>query len=136
MNTTTELDVKAYGRLLSKTVPTVIKTAEENLRMLAIVDKLMAKGEDNLTREEDALLELLVDLIHDFEEKHDPLAKSEPHKMVAFLLDQRGMKASDLWPVLGSKSRTSELLSGKRAVSKDQAKKLAVFFKMPTGLFL
>lgn len=70
MNTTTELDVKAYGRLLSKTVPTVIKTAEENLRMLAIVDKLMAKGEDNLTREEDALLELLVDLIHDFEEKH------------------------------------------------------------------
>ena len=90
----------------------------------------------NLTREEDALLELLVDLIHDFEEKHDPLPKSEPHNMVAFLLDQRGMKASDLWPVLGSKSRTSELLSGKREVSKDQAKKLAAFFNMPMGHFI
>ena len=136
MNTATEIDVKAYGRLLSRTVPTVIKTEEENLRMLAIVDKLMAKGEDNLTPEEDALLELLVDLIHDFEEKRYPLPKSEPHKMVAFLLEQRGMKASDLWPVLGSKSRTSELLSGKRDISKDQAKKLAAFFKAPIGLFI
>ncbi len=136
MNTTTELDVKAYGRLLARTVPTVIKTAEDNRRMLAIVDKLMAKGEENLTREEDALLELLVDLIHDFEQKYDPLPKSDPHKMVAFLLDQRGMKASDLWPVLGSKSRTSELLSGKREVSKDQAKKLAEFFRVPVDLFI
>ena len=104
--------------------------------MLAIVDKLMAKGEDNLTPEEDALLELLVDLIHDFEEQRYPLSKSEPRKMVAFLLEQRGMKASDLWPVLGSKSRTSELLSGKRDISKDQAKKLAAFFKTPIGLFI
>ncbi len=136
MNTTTELDVKAYGRLLARTVPTVIKNAEENRRMLAIVDKLMAKGEENLTREEDALLELLVDLVHDFEQKYDPLPKSEPQKMVAFLLDQRGIKASDLWPVLGSKSRTSELLSGKREVSKDQAKKLAEFFRVPVDLFI
>lgn len=136
MNSNTELDVKAYGRLLARTVPTVIKTPDENLRMVAVVDKLMSKGEDHLTPEEDALLELLVDLIHDFEEKHDPLPKSEPNQMVAFLLEQRGMKASDLWPVLGSRSRASELLSGKREVSKNQAKKLAGFFRVPVDLFI
>ena len=130
------MDVKAYGRLLAITVPTVITTEEENLRMLTIVEKLMAKGEDNLTPEEDALLKLLVDLIHDFEEKSYPLPNGEPCQMVTFLLEQRGMRASDLWPVLGSKSRTSELLSGKRAISKDQAKKLAAFFNAPIGLFV
>jgi antitoxin component HigA of HigAB toxin-antitoxin module len=42
----------------------------------------------------------------------------------------------DLWTVLGSKSRASEILSGKRSISKDQAKKLASFFKVSAGLFL
>src|SRR5664279_2246433 len=34
----------------------------------------------------------------------------------------------DLWPVVGSKSRVSEILAGKRAMTKEQAKKLAEFF--------
>jgi len=67
MSTTTiELDTKRYGRLLAKALPAVIKSEEENNRILAIVEGLMAKGEDCLTREEDALLDLLVDLVHDF----------------------------------------------------------------------
>jgi antitoxin component HigA of HigAB toxin-antitoxin module len=44
-----------------------------------------------MTPEEDALLELLTGLIHDFEEKAYPIPKSEPHEMVAFLLEQRGL---------------------------------------------
>lgn len=48
--------------------------------------------------------------------------------MVAFLLEQRGLKPGALWRVLGLKGRVSEILSGKRAISKDQAKKLATFF--------
>lgn len=103
---------------------------------MCCIEDLMAKDEDNLSAEEDALLELLVDLVHDFEEKHYPLPPSPPHKMVAFLLEQRGVKPSDLWPVLGSKSRVSEILSGKRGISKDQAKKLAAFFHVDVKLFI
>ena len=44
-----------YRRLLSRTMPVVIETEEENERMLAIVEKLMDKGE-NLSPEEDKLL--------------------------------------------------------------------------------
>jgi HTH-type transcriptional regulator/antitoxin HigA len=133
---TIELDTKRYGRLLAKALPTVIKSEGENNRMLAIIEDLMAKGEDNLTPEEDTLLDLLVDLVHDFEEKHHPLPSSPPHRMVAFLLQQRGLKSSALWPVLGSKGRVSEVLSGKRAISKDQAKKLATFFHVRADLFI
>jgi HTH-type transcriptional regulator/antitoxin HigA len=137
MNTTAEeLDLKRYGRLLAKAVPRVIRTEEENERALAIVESLMEKGEKNLTPEEDELLDLLVDLIHDFEEKAYPIPKSEPHKMVAFLLEQRGLAPKDLWPVLGSKSRVSEILAGKRSISKDQAKKLAEFFHVGADLFI
>ena len=137
MSTTTiDLDTKRYGRLLAKALPTVIKSEDDNNRMLAIIEDLMAKGEDGLTAEEDALLELLVDLVHDFEEKHYPLPSSTPHRMVAFLLEQRGLKPSALWPVLGSKGRVSEILSGKRAISKEQAKKLAVFFHVGVDLFI
>jgi hypothetical protein len=45
--------------------------------------------------------------------------------MVEFLLEQRNLRPSDLWPVIGSKSRVSEILAGKRSISKEQAKKLA-----------
>ena len=137
MSTTIEcLDLKRYGRLLARAVPKVIKTEEENERALAIVESLMKKGEENMTPEEDALLELLTDLIQDFEERVYPIPKSDPYKMVAFLLEQRGLAPKDLWPVVGSKSRVSEILAGKRAMTKEQAKKLAEFFHVGVDLFI
>jgi HTH-type transcriptional regulator / antitoxin HigA len=135
MNTAV-LDEKRYGKLLSKTLPKVVETKAENERMLAVVESLLEKGEDALTPEEDALLELLTGLIHDFESKAYPIPKSDPRDIVAYLLEARGLKASDLWPVLGSKSRVSEILSGKRSISKEQAKKLAEFFRVGVELFI
>jgi HTH-type transcriptional regulator/antitoxin HigA len=137
MSTTVEgLDLKRYGRLLARAVPKVVKTEEENERALAIVESLLEKGEGNITPEEDALLDLLTDLIHDFEEKAYPIPKSEPHEMVRFLLEQRGLTPKDLWPIVGSKSRVSEILAGKRAMTKEQAKKLAEFFHVGVDLFI
>lgn len=137
MNTiTVDLDSKRYGRLLAKVHPTVIQSGEENDRLLSIIEKLMAKGEDNLTPEEDALLNLLVRLVHDFEQEEHPLPTRPPHEVVSFLLEQRGLKPSDLWPVLESKGRVSEILSGKRGISKEQAKRLAAFFHVGVQLFI
>ena len=118
-------------------VPRVIKTREENKRALAIVESLMEKGERNITAEEGELLDLLTNLIRDYEATaYPPREKSKPHEIVAFLLEQRELGPKDLWPVLGSKSRVSEILSGKRSISKGQAKKLAEFFHVGAGLFI
>lgn len=136
MISSADLDTKRYGRLLAKALPVVIKSEDENNRILSMVESLMAKGERNLTAEEDALLELLVNLVHDFEEKQYPLPASPPHQMAVFLLEQRGLRPSALWPVLGSRSRVSEVLSGKRSISKDQAKRLAAFFNVGVELFI
>jgi HTH-type transcriptional regulator/antitoxin HigA len=133
---TANIDEKRYGRLLAKTVPRVIATEEEHRRALALVESLMEKGERNMSLEEDALLDLMTNLIRDYEAAYPSRAKSKPHEMAVFLLEQRGLKPSDLWPVVGSKGRVSEILTGKRAISKEQAKKLAEFFRVRADVFL
>jgi antitoxin component HigA of HigAB toxin-antitoxin module len=55
--------------------------------------------------------------------------------MLGYLLREKGMKPSDLWAIL-PKSRVSEILSGKRGISKVQAKQLAELFHVPVELFL
>jgi HTH-type transcriptional regulator/antitoxin HigA len=133
---TVDLDQKHYGQLLAATRPTIIKSEAENNRLLSCIEVLMQKGENNLSPEEDALLELLVSLVHDFEQRQYPIPQIAPHQMVAYLLEQQGKEPNALLPILGSKSRVSELLSGKRSISKEQAKKLAAFFKKSVDLFI
>jgi HTH-type transcriptional regulator / antitoxin HigA len=64
---------RIYGELLLDVLPRPIQTEAENERSLAVVDRLMSKGEDNLSPEETTLLELLVQLIERFEEKAYPI---------------------------------------------------------------
>ena len=133
---TATIDDKRYGRLLAKATPRVIATEQEHERALAIVESLMEKGERYMTPEEDALLDLLTNLIRDYETTAYPSReRSKPHEIVAFLLQQRGLAAKDLWPVIGSKGRVSEILTGKRTLSKEQAKRLALFFHVRADLF-
>src|SRR5262249_18753814 len=113
------IDQRRYARLLVKATPRVIRTEQENDRALAIVESRMEKGERNLSPEEGELLDLLTNLIRDYEVEALPAReKSKPHEMVAFLLEQRGLAPKDLWPVVGSKSRVSEILGGKRSITK------------------
>ena len=48
----------------------------------------------------------------------------------------RGIKAKDLYDIFGSKGTTSEVLRGKRAISKNAAKLLAEKFGVSVGRFL
>ena len=133
---TQALNPVAYGELLARVQPHPIKDDREYDRLVAEVGRLMKRGEGNLSREETSLLEMLSILIEEYDRKHYPLAPSQPFRTVAFLLEQRGLEPHDLWPVLGSKSRVSEILSGKRAIGKAHAKKLAAFFHVPIDLLI
>lgn len=134
--TTSQLDERKYGRLLAKTLPVAIKSEAENERMLKEVSRLMAKGEDNLTLEENAVLEVMAILIENFEREHYSIADTTPHEMLRFFIEDRGLRQSDLLPVFGTSGRASEVIGGKRAISKTQAKKLAEFFGVSAALFI
>src|SRR5689334_10380700 len=110
---TRRIDPVRYRRLVSRTMPVVIETEEENTRMLAIVERLMRKGE-NLSAEEEKLLKLLIRLVQDFEERLYRPGEATPIEALHHLMEARGVKPSQLWEVFGSKGIASEVLNGKR----------------------
>ena len=130
-----KIDPIRYKRLLSRTMPVVIETEEENERMLAVVEKLMTKGED-LSPEEEKLLKLIAKLIEDFEKTYYKPREATPLEVLAHLMESRGVRQTHLWDVFGSKGIASEVLSGKRGISKTHAKALADFFHVPAELFI
>ncbi len=131
----TVIDDWKYQKLLAKVQPLVIRSEREYRRLMQVVEELMERTEADLPEEEGRLLELLSMLLEEYEDRVRPLPKTDPGKMLAYLMEERGLKSSDLAGVM-PKSRVSEIVSGKRAVSKEQAKGLAAFFRVPVELFL
>jgi HTH-type transcriptional regulator / antitoxin HigA len=129
-------DPKKYGSLLAQALPTVIETEEQNEHYLAIVEELMRKGEENLSPEEETLLDLLVHLIADFEQRYYKPERATPLEVLRYLMDANDLKQSDLVPIFGSKGITSEVLNGKRGISKANAEALGEFFHISPAAFI
>ncbi len=129
------VNAQRYARLLAKALPAVIETEEENDRMLAAVEPLLSKSE-NRTPEEDKLFKLMVHLIQDFEDHHYDLDATTPLHILKHLMEVRGVQPRDLYETFGTKGITSEVLNGKRAISKTHAKKLARYFLVSVELFI
>ncbi len=111
------LNKKIYASLLGGVLPKVIESEEENELFLAEVEKLMALGED-LTPEQLQLMNLLASLIEQFEEQHYALRPATPLEVLNELVLQRELKQKDLVPVFSSQDIASEVLNGKRSISK------------------
>jgi HTH-type transcriptional regulator/antitoxin HigA len=103
--------------------------------MLAEIEKLMDKGKHR-TAGEDAAQELMVQLIKNYEEEHHPLPNPSPQEMLVYLMEQRGLKQADLLSIFGSRGYVSDVVSGKRAISKAHAKQLAGLFKVAADPFI
>ena len=125
----------AYGKLLARTLPRVIETKQENERMIAELEKLDTRGRP-LTAEEGKLAQLMTVLIQQFEETHYPLGHARPVEALSVLMEERKFRQRDLIRVLGSSSVISDILNGKRSISKTHARKLAGFFHVPVSLFI
>jgi HTH-type transcriptional regulator/antitoxin HigA len=136
MSVTLTVDPRKYARLANRIVVKVIETEAEYGHMVAAVERLMDKGEDRLSPEESALLETMAILIQAYDDRHHPLPAAAANEMLAYLMETSGRTAKDLLPVLGTRGRVSEVLSGKRSISKEQAKKLALVFKVAVDLFI
>ena len=136
MSATLTIDPRKYARLANRIVVKAIETEEEHDHMVAAVEHLMDKGEDRLSAEESALLETMAILVQAYDDRHNPLPRAAPNEMLAYLMETSGRTAKDLLAVFGTRGRVSEALSGKRSISKEQAKKLASLFKVTVDLFI
>ncbi len=129
------LDPVAYGKLLAAELPRPIQNHREFDQM---VDRLEALdfAKRRLSEEEKALREVLAALIQVYDDEHYHFPEQPPYETVKYLMEQRGLKQVDLVPVLGSRAQVSDLVNGKRGISKAQAKKLAEYFGVSAELFL
>ncbi|WP_341526401.1 hypothetical protein WKK05_28195 [Nostoc sp. UHCC 0302] len=75
-----------------------------------------------LTAEEDALLELVLKLIEDFEEKHYQLNSSTPHSRLFHFMEVRSLEQGDLVEILGSSEIITKFINGELKLTKEQAK--------------
>jgi len=132
---TTLLNTRVYGSLLEKYQPKAITSESEYQKFLDVINELMAKGED-LSPEESTLLETLAILVESYEDIEFPLPTSSPRNILLHLMEVRSLKQVDLVKVIGSKGVVSEILSGKRSISKSQAKELGAFFHVSPALFI
>ena len=122
-----------YGNLLAQHQPKAIETEAENEAAILLAESLEHRQR---APEEDALLELLIILIEKFEETSYPLPNLESDRMLLHLMAARNMKQEELVGVIGSRGVVSEIVNGKRSISKAQAKTLGQLFNVSPSLFI
>ena len=135
MSRTAEIiDAAEYAHLLREALPHVIHTEAENERCTTVLASLLRKR--NRTGEEDRLAELLTLLIEDFEEKEYPMPRrAGPVDILRHLMDANDLRQTDLLDVFGTASVISEVLKGKRELSKNHISKLSERFHISPALF-
>jgi HTH-type transcriptional regulator / antitoxin HigA len=75
-------------------------------------------------------------LIEDYEDRTFPVPDTSLYRTLQFLMEQNDLRQADLVSIFGSRGRVSEVVNGKRAISKAQEKALGEFFKVSPELFI
>ena len=122
-----------YAELLSSALPHVIHTEVENRRCTAVLEELLRKK--RRSPEEKRLAELLTLLIEEFERREYTLPHAGPMDVLRHLMDANGLRQVDLLDVFGTASVISEVLKGKRELSKTHIAKLSGRFHVSPAVF-
>ncbi len=81
-------------------------------------------------------LEILLTLVSVYESKNHPVPPPSPVEAIRFVMDQRGLKPADLIPFLGSRSRVSEILNGKRNLTLKMIRALNAQLGIPAEILI
>jgi HTH-type transcriptional regulator/antitoxin HigA len=108
----------------------VIKTDDQYEATLALAEQLIARDPEVGTADGERL-ELLSLLIVDFEKRAFPFRKPNPISAIRFRMEEQGLRQADLAPLLGSRSRVSEVLAGKRPLTVQMIRALSTSLGIP-----
>jgi len=86
-------------------------------------------------RDEDRL-DLLSTLVAEYEREHHPIEPPTAIEAILFRIDQGGMTRADLATAVGGRSHASEILSGKRQLSREAMRTLNIRFGIPAESLL
>jgi len=110
-----------------------IKTEMDYNQSITRIEELWGAKKDSPEGDE---LDLLCTLTESYEMKHYPIAPPDPIDAIKFRMEQMGMSKTDMAKYLGSQSRVSEVLSGKRRLTLKMVKSLYSGLKIPAEILL
>ncbi len=105
-----------------------IKTELDYDNALKRIDELMSAELDTPEGDE---LDILVTLVEAYEAKHYPMPKCDPIEAIKFRMEQMGLEAKDITPIIGSRSKVSEVLNRKRQLSLTMIRNLHNHLQVP-----
>lgn len=108
----------------------IIKSEAQYDEAIQRIHKLMRMDLVDDSPEADEL-DALVLFVEDYERKHYPIAPPTPVEAITFRLEQLGKEKSELAKILGTRSRQSEILSGKRKLTLEMIRKLHAMLGIP-----
>lgn len=111
----------------------IIKTEAEYEAALVRIEELMDAAAGTPEGEELDLFSLLVER---YEQEHYPIGSPTPLEAIEFFMDQNNLTNADMVKYLGSPSKVSEVLNGKRALSKTMIRKLVEGLGIPAEILL
>src|SRR6266446_5883700 len=113
-----------------------IRTDEDHRAALAEIEACWGAPEGT---EEGDKLEVLVALIELYEAKRWPVETDErfdPIDVLHYAIEELGHTQAELAELLGSRSRASEILSRRRALTVDMIHKISAVWKIPADLLV
>lgn len=112
-----------------------IRNEEAYDRTVALMNYLLDVVGDNETHALSGLLDLVSELVEDYDTHHYAIEASEPREVLRYLIEMRGLKQGDLAHIV-PQSNLSAILAGKRNISATLAGKLARYFNVSPAVFV
>jgi len=113
-----------------------IRTEAEHGAALTEIEALWGAAEGSADGDK---LDVLVALVEIYEEKHWPISADkdfDPIDALHYAIDELGHTQAELAELLDSRSRASEILSRRRALTVDMIHKISSAWKLPADLLV
>jgi HTH-type transcriptional regulator/antitoxin HigA len=112
-----------------------IRNDEEYDHTVALMNNLLDIVGDNEAHALSGLLDLVSELVEDYDAGHFVIEAAEPREVLRYLIETRGLKQGDLAELV-PQGNLSAILAGKRKISATLAGKLAKFFNISPAVFV
>lgn len=118
----------------SSRLPRLLKTDADYDAALSRIDSLMGRVKPDTAQGDE--FELLVKLVEIYEDEHYPIDDPDPIEAIKFRMEQEGLEPADLVPMIGSRSKVSEVLNGKRSLSLNMIRALHERLGIPAEVLI
>lgn len=98
-----------------------VRTEQDHKAAVARIEELMSAAPDSPAGDE---LDVLATLVDAYEAKHHVMDAPDPVAAIQFRMEQQQLSRKDLEPLIGSRARVSEILTGKRPLTLDMVRRV------------